>query len=153
MPVLDLINTVPCQHNFINVSDFINASISVRPGQHGFISTYFHQCQIVSTRVSVLVLINTVPFNMSDLFNINTVPSQFDYITVLDLTYTNASVISYQHCVPVQHSLSTSYILSTHLPVLDPINTVLFQHDFSNVLDLINTSASVRSYQHCALPT
>jgi hypothetical protein len=54
-----------------------------------------------------------------------------------------------QHAtVSVKHSSSTSYILSTHVPVLDPINTVLFQHDFSNVLDLINTSASVRSCQH-----
>ena len=30
--------------------------------------------------------------------NISTVPSKFDYITVLDLYYTNATVRSYQHC-------------------------------------------------------
>ena len=32
-------------------------------------------------------------------------------------------------------------------------STQFYQHDFSNVLDLINTSASVRSYQHFASST
>ena len=130
--MLDLINTVHFQHNFSNVLDLINTSASIRSCQHCVISTYFHQCQTLSTRVPVLDLINTVPFQHNLTKSFRSPSTQLSALYQLGHSTSQPSTSILHHC---DHTASST----TYQCLLGSINTIpplsqFCQHHTSGII-------------------